>query len=124
MSWCGFWAIFERATFQQHCRLRILGWATRFVGPVAGRVADGCLKLVMFGKAMEFIRPGADGRRLLERCSHGTQDKFAIVSMAKKFLYCFIGACMHGCRCIFCGGILCIDSWYALFGEVVRGCGC
>ena len=103
---------------------RVLGRATEFVEPVAGRAVDGCLKLVMLGKATEFVGPGADGRRLLERCSHGTQDKFAIVSMAKEFLHCFIGACMHGCRCIFCGGILCIDSWCALFVEVVRGCGC
>jgi len=124
MSWREFGACLGRHRFSSTALPRMLGWTTQFVGPVAGRAADGCLKLVMLGKATEFVGPGADGRRLLERCSHGTQDKFAIVSMAKKFLYCFIGACMHGCRCIFCGGILCIDSWYALFGEVVRGCGC
>ena len=62
---------------------------------------------------------GAGGRRLLERCSHRTQDKFAIVSMAKKFLHGCIGARMHGCRCIFCGG-------YAVYRLMVyplwRGC--
>ena len=86
----------------------MLGWTTQFVGPVAGRVADGCLKLVMLGKAKEFVGPGADGRRLMERCSHGTQDRFAIVSMAKKLLCCFIGSYMHGCRCIFLRGVYCV----------------
>ena len=71
-------------------------------------MADGCLKLMMLGKAMEFVGPGPDGRRLLERCSHGTQDKFAIVSMAKKFLHGCIGARIHGCKCIFLRGAYCV----------------
>ena len=120
MSWRGFRAIFERTSFRPHC--------TRSpTNPVlvAGRVAD-CLKPRMFGWTTEFVRPeaGRTAFQLLEHCSHGTQDTFATASMARNLLRCFIGACMHGCRCIFGGGILCIDSWYALFGEVVRGCGC
>ena len=124
MSWDGFWAIFERAVFRQQLqRIRVGDEVRRASGGAGGRrlleAADAWV-----GDRVRRASSGADGRRLLEHCSHGTQDKFATFSMAKKSLRCFIGACMHGCRCIFCGGILCIDSWYALFGEVVRGCGC
>ena len=64
MSWRGFGSIFERTSFGSSAALpRMLGWATEFVGPVAGRAADGCLKLVMLGKATEFVNQGrtADG---------------------------------------------------------------
>jgi len=60
MSWRGFGAIFEWTLFGSSAALpRMLGWATEFVGPVAGRAADGCLKPRMLGWATEFVGPVA-----------------------------------------------------------------
>ena len=71
MSWDEFWAIFERATFRQQLQAE---WAAGFVGPVAGRVADGCLKPRMLGWTTKFVGPVAG--RTADGCwnfAHGTQ---------------------------------------------------
>ena len=140
MSWREFGACLGRHRFSSTALPRMLGWTTQFVGPVAGRATDGCLKLVMLGKATEFVGPGADGRRLLERCSNRTQDKCAIVSMAKEVSALFhrrVHARMQVhllrghtvYRLMVCplwrgGAWMWVLMWYALFSEVVRGCGC
>ena len=70
---------------------------TLFGGGAARR---GCLG----GCGVRRASSRAGGRRLLERCTHRTQDKFAIVSMAKKFLHCCIGAHSRVLVHFFCGG--------------------
>ena len=84
MSWGGFWAFFERAEFLQHC-----GAADTWVGDKVRRASGGTggrrlLEAVdaWVGDKVRRASSGADSRRLLEHCSHGTQDKFATVSMA------------------------------------------
>jgi len=51
----------------------------------------------------------ADGKRQLARCSRKTRHKFAIASMAKKFLHC-AQARMHRCMCIFSEEYACIQT--------------
>ena len=107
MSWCGFRAIFERAMFQQHCMDTWVGDKVhRASGGAGGRrlleAADAWV-----GDKVRRASSGADGKRLLEHCSRDS-DNFATFSMAKKLLCCFIGAYMHGCRCIFFRGVYCV----------------
>jgi len=109
MSWGGFWAFFERAEFLQHCEA-----ADTWVGDEVRRASGGAggRRLLeaadaWVGDKVRRASSGADGRRLLEHCSRDS-DNFATFSMAKKLLCCFIGAYMHGCRCIFLRGVYCV----------------
>ena len=125
MSWGGFWAIFERAAFLQHCEA-----ADTWVGNEVRRASGGAggrrlLEALdaWVGDKVRQASSGADCRRLLNDCELETQCRFAKVSDSV-VAACFTSACMHRCRVhLFAGGILCVDSWYALFSEVVRECG-
>ena len=72
---------------------RILGWATEFVEPVAGRAAQ------LLEAADAWVGDGVTLLRCFHKCVH-TRVQVDL----------------------FAGGILCIDSRYTLFREVVRGC--
>ena len=64
---------------------------------------DGFLQRTASGDRFCRDDSRAVGKRQPERCSHKTQDRFAIVSMTKKSLHCCIGAraAWHGCMLIF-----------------------
>ena len=63
---------------------------------------DGFLERTASGDWFRRDSSRAGDKRQPARCSRKTQDKFAIVSMAKKFV--------HGCMCIFCGEYTCIST--------------
>ena len=109
MSWGGFWAIFERAAFRQHCKA-----ADTWVGDEVRRASGGAggRRLLeaadaWVGDKVRRASSGADGRRLLELCSRDS-DNFATFSMVKTLLCYFTGVCIHGCRWIFLRGVYCV----------------
>ena len=53
---------------------------------------DGFLERTASGDGFGRDSSCADGKLQPAWCSHKTQDKFAMVSMAKKFLHCHMGA--------------------------------
>ena len=102
MSWCGFWAIFERATFQQHCMDTWVGDTVRRASGGAGgrRLLEAADAWV--GDKVRRASSGADGRRLLELCSlfHGKDVNVLFHRRVHTRVQVDL----------FAGGILCIDS--------------
>jgi len=87
MSWGGFWAIFERAAFRQHCKA-----ANTWVGHEVRRASGGAggRRLLeaadaWVGNKVRQASSGADGRRLLELCSRDS-DNCATCLMVKTLL--------------------------------------
>jgi len=62
----------------------------------------------------------AGGKRQPARCSRKTQDKFAIASMAKKLLYCCIGA--HARVHMNCLRKVCMHFWQVLWASCMCRC--
>jgi hypothetical protein len=124
MSWCGFRAIFERASFRQHCMDTWVGdRVCRASGRAGGRrlleTADAWV-----GDKVRRASSGADGRRLLEHCSRDSRQ-FRNIFHGKEVAVLFHRRVHAWVQVhLFAGGILCIDSWYSLFREVVRGWTC
>jgi len=102
---------------------------------------DGCLERTVSGYWFRRGSSRAVGKQQPTRCSRRTQDKFAIASMAKKFLHCCIGAharvyvhflrrvCMHFDRCCEHHACACVHvkqvlwtSAYTFAYALARGC--
>jgi len=111
MIWRGFWRFLGGRRVRQRPLQRVLGRATEFVEPVAGRsarlleAADAWV-----GDGVRRASSGADGRRLLEHFPSSGLNRFTTVSDSH------VAALFHKrvhTRVqvdLFAGGILCIDS--------------
>ena len=112
MSWGGFWAIFERAAFRQHCKA-----ADTWVGDEVRRASGGAggRRLLeaadaWVGDKVRRASSGADGRRLLELCSRDS-DNFATFFNGKDVAVVFHRRAHTRVQVdLFAGGILCIDA--------------
>ena len=110
MSWCGFRAIFERATFRQHCMDTWVGDKVRRASGGAGgrRLLEAVDAWV--GDKVRRASSGADGRRLLELCSRDSEN-FATFFNGKDVAVVFHRRAHTRVQVdLFAGGILCIDA--------------
>ena len=111
MIWRGFGRFLGGRRVWQRPLQRVLGRATEFVEPVAGRAAR-LLEAAdaWVGDGVRRASSGADGRRLLEHFPSSGLNRFATVSDSQ------VAALFHKrvhTRVqvdLFAGGILCIDS--------------
>ena len=94
--------------FRQRPLQRVLGRATEFVEPVAGRAAR-LLEAAdaWVGDGVRRASSGADGGRLLEHFPSSGLNRFKQCAI-HTLLHSFISACIHGCRWIFLRGVYCV----------------